>query len=81
MGWTCQRNGASIRDAHEFINGMDDLIEDDPSQANDMAFCEMRKDVDRLKIITERFSKIGSDPVLEIRPMDVVLKKCCSLYE
>ncbi len=51
-----------------------DLIEDDPSQANDMAFGEMRKDVDRLKIITERFSKIGSDPVLEIRPMDVVLK-------
>lgn len=26
---------------------------------------EMRKDIDRLKIITERFSKIGSEPVLD----------------
>lgn len=55
-----------------------DLIEDEQSQATDMAFGEMRKDVDRLKIITERFSKIGSDPVLEIRPMDVVLKNAVS---
>lgn len=33
-----------------------------PSQAGD----EMRKDVRRLNIITERFSKIGSEPVLQM---------------
>ncbi len=27
---------------------------------------EMKKDVDRLKIITERFSKIGSEPILKV---------------
>jgi len=54
------------------------LMEDDAAHASEMAFGEMRKDIDRLKIITERFSKIGSDPVLETRPMDVVLKNAVS---
>lgn len=36
---------------------------------------EMRKDIDRLNIITERFSKIGSEPVLENLDLnDVVLE-------
>lgn len=35
-----------------------------------MAVAEMEKDIQRLEAITERFSKIGSPPVLE--PMDVV---------
>jgi len=42
-----------------------DLMEDDKSQANEVAFNEMRKDMNRLHIITERFSKIGSEPVLK----------------
>lgn len=42
-----------------------DLMEDDKSQANEVAFGEMRKDMNRLHIITERFSKIGSEPVLK----------------
>jgi len=42
-----------------------DLMEDDKSQANAVAFEEMRKDMNRLHIITERFSKIGSEPVLK----------------
>lgn len=42
-----------------------DLIEQDPNQANEMAFGEMRKDMGRLHTITERFSKIGSDPILK----------------
>lgn len=36
---------------------------------------EMRKDIDRLNIITERFSKIGSDPVLETLNLNEVLKE------
>jgi signal transduction histidine kinase len=34
---------------------------------------EMRKDIDRLKIITERFSKIGSEPILEEVELNQVL--------
>lgn len=34
---------------------------------------EMRKDIDRLIIITERFSKIGSDPVLETLNLNEVM--------
>lgn len=52
-----------------------DLMEDDPKQANDMAFGEMRKDMDRLRIITDRFSKIGSDPVLEVQNLEAVLER------
>ncbi|SEV93133.1 Histidine kinase-, DNA gyrase B-, and HSP90-like ATPase [Chitinophaga sp. YR573] len=35
------------------------------SEGNEMVATELRKDVDRLKLITERFSKIGSVPQLE----------------
>lgn len=35
---------------------------------------EMRKDVDRLNIITERFSKIGSEPVLKEQDINLVLE-------
>jgi signal transduction histidine kinase len=35
---------------------------------------EMRKDLDRLKIITERFSKIGSEPILEEVELNQVLR-------
>ena len=41
-----------------------DLIESDQQMANADSMAEMRKDIDRLKVITERFSKIGSTPVL-----------------
>ncbi|SDH28827.1 sensor histidine kinase [Chitinophaga filiformis] len=40
------------------------------NEANELVAAELRKDVDRLKLITERFSKIGSVPQLEER--DVV---------
>ena len=37
------------------------------------AAMEMRKDIDRLKIITERFSKIGSEPILEEQEFNAVV--------
>ncbi|MES2617842.1 MAG: HAMP domain-containing sensor histidine kinase [Bacteroidota bacterium] len=42
-----------------------DLMELDPQQANEETYAEMRKDLDRLKMITDRFSKIGSIPILK----------------
>lgn len=41
-----------------------DLIDSDKSFANTESLAEMRKDLDRLKVITDRFSKIGSTPIL-----------------
>lgn len=41
-----------------------ELIETDKSFATSESLAEMRKDLDRLRVITERFSKIGSTPVL-----------------
>lgn len=40
----------------------------------DNAADEMKKDIDRLQIITERFSKIGSTPVLEVANVNLVLE-------
>lgn len=39
----------------------------------DNAAEEMKKDVDRLNIITERFSKIGSEPILEVKDFVAVV--------
>jgi two-component sensor histidine kinase len=41
---------------------------------------ELRKDVDRLKTIAERFSKIGSVPELTLQPLDEVLEKSVSYF-
>ncbi|MFZ1333492.1 MAG: HAMP domain-containing sensor histidine kinase [Flavobacteriales bacterium] len=38
------------------------------------ALAEMRKDVDRLEVITERFSKIGSTPALELEKLYYMLR-------
>jgi nitrogen-specific signal transduction histidine kinase len=47
----------------------------------DNAPSEMRKDIDRLKIITERFSKIGSEPVLETVDFNAVFKDSISYMQ
>jgi signal transduction histidine kinase len=41
-----------------------ELLESDQSHANKETFKEMRKDLNRLNTVTERFSKIGSPPIL-----------------
>lgn len=51
-----------------------DIIPDNAAQ-------EMKKDVDRLKIITERFSKIGSDPLLEIVDFNKVVRDSLEYME
>ncbi len=51
-----------------------DLMEIDPSYANTETYTEMRKDLDRLKVITDRFSKIGSSPILKKQDVVAVLE-------
>jgi two-component system, sporulation sensor kinase D len=46
------------------LMGWVDLIESDIQFATPDSFHEMRKDLDRLKVITERFSKIGAIPII-----------------
>lgn len=46
------------------LMGWVDLMEIDKSYANQDSFEEMRKDLDRLKVITDRFSKIGAVPII-----------------
>ena len=44
-------------------------------QNPEVSISEMEKDIDRLKIITERFSKIGSDPVLKLQEITSIIKE------
>ena len=44
-------------------------------QKPEVCISEMEKDIDRLKIITERFSNIGSDPVLEFQDVNLIIRQ------
>ncbi|MBC7425158.1 MAG: HAMP domain-containing histidine kinase, partial [Bacteroidia bacterium] len=57
------------------LMGWVELIEEDQTQATPEALEEMRKDIDRLKVITERFSKIGSTPVMQKEEFSKVLNE------
>ena len=43
-------------------------------QKPEVSVIEMEKDIERLKIITERFSKIGSKPILEFQNINRIIK-------
>ena len=53
--------------------GWTTLIKD--GQNPKVSVMEMEKDIDRLRIITERFSKIGSDPILELHEVNSIIKQ------
>lgn len=60
---TAHQLGTPISSLMGWIEFVDESIEEVPANAT----MEMRKDIDRLNIITERFSKIGSMP--ELKPL------------
>ena len=67
--------GMSKETAHQLGTPLSSLmawieINREDESSNKEILNEMEKDVNRLEIITERFSKIGSDPKLE--PLDIV---------
>ena len=51
--------------------GWTTLIKD--GQNPKVSVMEMEKDIDRLRVITERFSKIGSDPILELHEVNSII--------
>ncbi|MCO6495501.1 MAG: HAMP domain-containing histidine kinase [Bacteroidetes bacterium] len=50
-----------------------ELLEMDAEQATPESFQEMKKDINRLMVITERFSKIGSEPELLVQNINSIL--------
>ena len=63
MGGHGQGNSASTGHAYFFLQGWVEMQkENNPSDA---IYTEMEKDVNRLKLVSDRFGKIGSTPQLE----------------
>lgn len=74
--------GMSKETAHQLgtpvssLMGWINLIRETPKEQQEKILSELGKDVQRLELITERFSKIGSAPVLEAVNVSVVLQNC-----
>ncbi|MFZ1705876.1 MAG: HAMP domain-containing sensor histidine kinase [Saprospiraceae bacterium] len=60
---TAHQLGTPISAIIGWVEYLKDLFKDDPSQ--EFIVEELKKDVDRLELVADRFSKIGSKPVLE----------------
>jgi len=52
-----------------------ELLEIAPEQATPESLQEMKKDIERLNVITERFSKIGSEPELIVQNINNILSE------
>ena len=74
--------GMSKETAHQLgtpvssLMGWINLIRETPKEQQEEILSELGKDVKRLELITERFSKIGSAPVLEAVNVSEVLQHC-----
>ncbi|MBO4665281.1 MAG: HAMP domain-containing histidine kinase [Paludibacteraceae bacterium] len=74
--------GLSKETAHQLgtpissLNGWQSLLE--ARYAEDELIPQMRTDIDRLQTIADRFSKVGSEPELELMPLIPVLKEAMS---
>jgi signal transduction histidine kinase len=72
--------GMSKETAHQLgtpissLMGWINLIRETPKEGQEELLLELEKDVTRLELITERFSKIGSAPKLTIEPVEDVLQ-------
>lgn len=73
--------GMSKETAHQLgtpissLMGWINLIRDTPKEAQEELLVELEKDVKRLELITERFSKIGSAPKLDSTVVDAILEE------
>lgn len=67
---TAHQLGTPISSLNEWIN----LLRETPKEAQDYLLDELQNDTKRLELITERFSKIGSEPILKEENMDLVVE-------
>ena len=68
---TAHQLGTPISSLNEWIN----LLRETPKEEQGYLLDELQNDTKRLELITERFSKIGSEPVLKEENMDLVVEK------
>ncbi|MFN4082772.1 MAG: sensor histidine kinase [Bacteroidia bacterium] len=68
---TAHQLGTPISSLKEWIN----LLKETDEQAKENIISELNRDIQRLELITERFSKIGSEPVLKAENLDLVVEK------
>jgi signal transduction histidine kinase len=79
--------GMSKETAHQLgtpissLMGWINLIRETPKADQEELLVELEKDVKRLELITERFSKIGSAPKLETTVVDGILDECISYLQ
>lgn len=67
---TAHQLGTPISSLNEWIN----LLRETPKEEQGYLLDELQNDTKRLELITERFSKIGSEPVLKEENMDLVIE-------
>jgi len=67
---TAHQLGTPISSLKEWIN----LLRETDKEHQEELLVELDNDVRRLELITERFSKIGSDPVLKPENLDLVIE-------
>ena len=67
---TAHQLGTPISSLKEWIN----LLRETEKENQEELLVELDNDVRRLELITERFSKIGSDPVLKTENLDLVIE-------
>lgn len=67
---TAHQLGTPISSLNEWIN----LLRETPKEEQEYLLDELQNDTKRLELITERFSKIGSEPVLKEENIDLVIE-------
>lgn len=68
---TAHQLGTPISSLKEWLN----LIRESDKEEQETYLLEVENDIKRLELITERFSKIGSEPALKAENLDLVLEK------
>lgn len=74
---TAHQLGTPISSLKEWMN----LIRDSDKEEQETYITEVEKDIQRLELITERFSKIGSEPALKAENLDLTLEKSISYLQ
>ncbi len=67
---TAHQLGTPISSLNEWVN----MLAETPKEKQDEIVNELRNDVKRLELITERFSKIGSEPELKTENLNIVVE-------
>lgn len=71
---TAHQLGTPISALMGWIEHLKFLLEEDPDEEKELIVKELTKDVDRLKLVADRFSKIGSEPEMEKIPVAQLLR-------